>query len=130
MARDRKDKLLTTVPPRFDPDFVRKLDRRFALSRVVADRLAALEAHRGGAEALSYVERSLVRRTVWLELICETYEQRFAQGRETDVGAITQLVNALKGLYKDLGLKPAVRRGSDLQTYLRRSGAGAEAGCA
>jgi len=120
VARDPKDKLLTTVPEKFDPGFVEKMDRRFALSRVVHERIAGLEAHLGGSECLSYVERSLVRRTVWMELITETYEQRFAEGRETDIGALTQLVNALKGLYKDLGLKPVTRPGPDLQSYLRR----------
>lgn len=32
-----------------------------------------------------------------------------ANGTEVDVGALTQLNNTLKGLYKDLGIQPTAR---------------------
>jgi hypothetical protein len=75
------------------------------------------------SEALSYIERSLVRRCVWLELICETYEQRFAEGHETDIGALTQLNNSLKGLYKDLGIKSTARPARRLRDVMNRDSA-------
>jgi hypothetical protein len=102
-----KQKLLTSVPAKFDPDFMERLSRRYSLARVVHDRRDALEAHCGGD--LSYVQRSLVKRLVWLELLTETYEQRVANGEEVDVGALTQLNNTLKGLYKDIGIRPTAR---------------------
>ncbi len=102
MARRPKQKMLTAVPTKkFDPDFIEKLSRRYSLARIVQARRDALEAHCGGA-GLSYVQRSLVKRTVWLELLTETYELKVANGEEVDVGALTQLNNTLKGLYKDL----------------------------
>jgi hypothetical protein len=107
MARKPRQKLLTSVPTKFDPDFIDRLSKRYSLARVVQDRRAALEAHCGGD--LSYVQRSLVKRLVWLELLTETYEQRVANGEEVDVGALTQLNNTLKGLYKDVGLKRTAR---------------------
>lgn len=116
MARKPNEKLLTAVPPKFDPNFIEKLDGRYALTEIVRGRLAALEAHCGGE--LSYVERSLTKRLVWLELITETYEQRFVSGEQIDVGALTQLNNTLKGLYKDLGLKPTARPVRRLHEHL------------
>lgn len=107
MARKPKQKLLTQLPAKFDPDFVERLSKRYSLTHVVQGRLAALEAHVGGAP--SYVQRSLIRRTIWLELLTESYEQKVANGTEVDVGALTQLNNTLKGLYKDLGIGPTAR---------------------
>jgi hypothetical protein len=107
MARKPKQKLLTQLPVKFDPDFIERLSKRYSLARIVQARREALEAHCGGD--LSYVQRSLVKRTVWLELLTESYEQRVASGEQIDVGALTQLNNTLKGLYKDLGIKPTAR---------------------
>src|SRR5437660_12751423 len=107
MARRRKQKMLTAVPGSFDPNFIERLSSRYALKDVILGRLAALEAHVGGEP--SYVQRSLIKRLLWLELVTESYEQKFISGETVDVGALTQLNNTLKGLYKDLGLKPTAR---------------------
>ncbi|MGC8519281.1 MAG: hypothetical protein ACP5P4_12260 [Steroidobacteraceae bacterium] len=89
-----------------------RLSKRYAIARVVMARRDALEAHCGGD--LSYVQRSLIKRTIWLELLVESYEQRVAAGAEVDIGAITQLNNTLKGLYKDLGIQRTARRAESL----------------
>lgn len=107
MARRPKQKLLTQLPAKFDPNFIDRLSKRYSLARVVQARREALEAHCGGDP--SYVQRSLVKRTVWLELLTESYEQKVAAGETVDVGALTQLNNTLKGLYKDLGIRPTAR---------------------
>lgn len=114
MARRPKQKLLTSVPAKFDPNFIDRLSRRYSLARIVQGRRAELEAHCGGD--LSYVQRSMVKRLVWLELLTETYEQRVANGDVVDVGALTQLNNTLKGLYKDLGLRRTARPVQPLDT--------------
>jgi hypothetical protein len=107
MARKGKQKMLTAVPRKFDPNFIDHLDARFKLAAVVKGRRDALEAHRGGD--IGYVERSLITRLVWLELMTESYEMKFANGEPVDVGALTQLNNTLKGLYKELGIRPTAR---------------------
>ena len=107
MAREPKHKLLTSLPADFDPKFMDNLSRRYGIGRIVLARYDALEAHCGGS--LSYVQQSMVKRVIWLELIVESYEQRFAIGEQVDVGAISQLGNTLKGYYKDLGLNPTAR---------------------
>lgn len=108
VARRPKQKMLVAVPAKFDPDFIEKLSKRYTLTRIVRERLEALEAHVGGGD-LSYIQRSLMKRLIWLELITELHEQRFVNGEAVDIGALTQLNNALKGLYKALGLKPQAR---------------------
>ena len=117
MARRPKQKLLTQLPVKFDPDFMDRLSKRYSLARVVMARRDALEAHCGGD--LSYVQRSLIKRTVWLELLTESYEQKIAAGEEIDVGALTQLNNSLKGLYKDLGVQRTARRTESLAEIMR-----------
>ena len=110
VARKAKQKMLTSLPTRrFDPDFINRLSRRYSLARIVLDRRDALETHLGGSERLSYVQRSLVKRVIWLELLTERYEQKVANGEEVDVGAISQLGNTLKGFYKDLGVSPTAK---------------------
>ena len=108
MARKPKQKLLTQLPTKFDPDFMERLSKRYSLTRIVQARRDALEAHCGGGD-LSYVQRSLIKRTVWLELLIESYEQKVASGEPVDIGALTQLNNTLKGLYKDLGIRSTAR---------------------
>jgi hypothetical protein len=116
MARKPKQKMLTAVPGKFDPNFIDNLDSRYALAAVVKGRREALEAHRGGN--LSYVERSLITRLVWLELMTESYELKFANGEPVDVGALTQLNNTLKGFYKELGIQPTARPVRRLHEHL------------
>lgn len=118
MARRPKQKMLTTLPGKFDPNFIDRLSRRYALARVVIERRDALEAHLGGADQLSYVQRSLIKRLIWLELLTEQYEQKVANGEQVDIGALTQLNNTLKGLYKELGLKPTPRTVRRLHEHL------------
>lgn len=107
MARKPKQKLLTAVPAKFDPNFIERLNRNYSLAQVVHDRREALVAHLGGS--LSYVQQSLVKRCIWIELLAEVYEQKIANGEEIDVGALTQINNTLKGLYKDIGIKSTAK---------------------
>lgn len=123
MARKPKQKMLTQLPVKFDPNFIERLSRRYSLARIVQARREALEAHCGGGD-LSYVQLSLIKRTVWLELLTESYEQKVASGEPVDVGALTQLNNTLKGLYKDLGIKPTARPITRLRDVMGGTGPG------
>jgi hypothetical protein len=111
-----KQKMLTALPTRFRPDFIDRMNRNYVLARVVLERREALRAHVGGDP--SYVQERLITRTLWLELLVEQYEQKIADGLEVDVGALTQLGNTLKGLYKDLGLTRRAKPATGLQDYL------------
>ena len=82
---------------------------------------AELVAHVGGSP--SPVMESLIRRTVWLELVVQYYEQRFAEGvLDRDGHAIwTQCANTLRGFLKDLGLKSAPKSARTLRDYMDAS---------
>jgi hypothetical protein len=115
MARTAKEKRLATIPSTYIPNFVERLDGRSLLATVIPERIAAIESDLGGPEGLSYARRSLVRRVVWLEAVVETFEQNLASDRITDLGAYTQSINSLLGLYRLLGLERKARA-----TYTRR----------
>jgi len=116
MARRPKQKLLTTVPGSFDPNFIDRLSGRYSMTAIVRDRREALTEHCGGNP--SYVQQSLIKRVLWLELIVENFEQQFASGQPIDIGALTQAGNTLKGYYKDLGIKPTAKPTRSLHEHL------------
>lgn len=114
------------IPATFSSDWIDHLDGRTKLARVVRQRLSSLHSDLGGRDALSYQQRSLCRRAVWLEALIERREVALANGREIDEGAHTQSINALMGVWKALGLQRKAREVPDLHDYLRnREGASA-----
>lgn len=116
MARRGKQKLLTEVPQKFDPDFIDRLNQNYRLANIVHDRREALIAHCGGNP--SYTQTGQIKRLIWLELITESIEQRFANGETVDIGALTQLNNSIKGIYKDLGLRATPKPVKRLHEHL------------
>jgi len=102
----------------FDPKFMERLNQNFDLGEVVHARHADLSAHVGGNP--SPVMESVIRRTVWLELVVSQYEQRFAEGKlDRDGHAIwTQCDNTLRGYLKDLGLERKPRNVRTLREHL------------
>lgn len=116
MARKAKLKVIAALAGNFDPNFIDRLSGRYAMTAIVRERREALTAHCGGAP--NYVQQSLIKRVIWLELIVESFEQAFASGQPLDVGALTQAGNTLKGYYKDLGIQPTARPVRRLHEHL------------
>ena len=110
---------MAELPQRYAADWIEKLDGRTTLAKVVQSRLAELQADLGGLHSLSYQERSLTRRAVWLEALIESREAALARGEEIEEGAHVQSVNALMGVWKALGLQRRAKDVTDLQAYLR-----------
>ena len=108
----------TDLPSRYDERFIVQLDGRFRLAREVRDRLAAVYADLGGEDRLSYLQRSLVKRYVWLELHHEADEARIAKGEVVDVGKHTQRLNSLIGLARTLGIERRAHRVQGLPRLL------------
>jgi len=104
------------LPDRYSEDWLAKLDGRTAIARVIRDRLEELQNDLGGRDQLSYQQRSLAKRAIWLEAIIEQQEIALSRGEEVDQGKLTQAVNSLIGLLKTLGLQ---RRARDLTPSLR-----------
>jgi hypothetical protein len=126
MARGRSTKLLCTLPEKYSSDWMKRLDKRTKIARAVLERIGALESDAGGGEVISHARRSLIRRAVWIEALCEGNELRLAAGEAIDVGALTQLTNSLLGLYRALGLERKARRIPALKGYLEAKAANGE----
>ncbi|MCA1775209.1 MAG: hypothetical protein LC676_06260 [Loktanella sp.] len=77
----------------------------------------------GGVDRLSYAERSLVERALWLEHWLAVQEEALASGQyETfDAGKWTQACNALMGILKTLGIERRAKDVTDLQAYIRQA---------
>jgi hypothetical protein len=106
------------LPDRYSPDWIAKMDGRTTLAKAVTDRLQALQVDLGGPSELSYQEKALCKRIVWLECLIETREAQLAKGEEIDEGKHTQSVNALVGLLKAVGLQRRAAHVPSLRQYL------------
>lgn len=106
------------IPPRYSETWIERMDGRTQVARAIRDRLADLQADLGGPEAMSYQQRSLSKRAIWMEAVIEQQEIALSKGEEIDQGKLTQAVNSLIGLLKTLGLERKARDVPDLQTYL------------
>jgi hypothetical protein len=111
---------LDAIPDRYAPGYLDKLDGRTAIAADMRARWHDLTNDLGGADHLSYAQRSLVERALWLEHWIAGQERELAEGRDADTGRLTQATNALLGLFRTLGLERRSRDVTpDLATYIR-----------
>ncbi len=121
MVRGASTKLTATLPDSYRAGWLDKLDKRTKVARAIMQRIAALTSDAGDADSLSHAKISLIRRAAFLELICESHEIQLVGGQEINVGAYTQSLNSLLGLYRLLGLERKVRPVRALHDHMRRS---------
>lgn len=109
------------VPENFEAGYIGRLDRRTRIGAEMNARWAAFTDDLGGADRLSYAQRSLAERALWLEYWLAWQEEALAEGRmaDFDPGRWTQAANALQGILTKLGLERAQRDVTDLQSYIR-----------
>lgn len=114
-----------TAPPKeYAPGWLQQLDNRTSLAADLRDRWNQITADLGGAESLSYIQRSMVERCLLIEFWLTRMEVELATGgADFDAGKYTQSVNALSGLYSKLGLQ-RVAHDVNLGTFLQNKGAG------
>ena len=108
------------VPSKHHPGWLDSLDSRLSLVKDLRERFTEICEDLGGAESLSYMQRSLVERGLWIEYQITQMERSLAEGGEPDTGKWTQAVNALQGLYARLGIERRARDVPDLKSYLRK----------
>jgi hypothetical protein len=118
MARKESAKLMATLPDKYEAKWLDKLDKRTKVARAVLSRIADFEVDAGGAETLSTARRSLIRHAAWLDAIVDSHELRLAGGEQLDVGAYTQALNSLLGLFRLLGLERRQRPVKGLREHL------------
>ena len=106
------------VPERFRAGWLDALDGRLSLARDLRQRFDEVCSDLGGADSLSYMQRSLVERGLWLEYWLATQESELSKGQDFDVGKWVQAANSLQGIYSKLGLARQARDVPSLQEYL------------
>lgn len=111
-----------SVPSKFQPGWLDALDSRTAIARQMRERYAALTNDLGGVDALSYAQRSLCERGLWLEFWLSQQERELAEGGDFDVGKWVQAANSLQGIYSKLGLERKAKDVPDLQTWMKERG--------
>jgi len=107
------------IPAKHQTGWLEDLDSRTAIAKEMRERYQALTDDLGGLPALSYQQRSLAERSLWLEYWLAAQERTLAEGGEFDVGKWVQAANGLQGIYGKLGLERRARDVPDLQTYLK-----------
>lgn len=118
-----------TLPTRFEPGFIQKLDQRTETARSLRANYEAVCNDLGGEQELSYLQRSLVERALWMEALMADVEYKMMTARQSDdaalitqlIGRWAQMVNAYSGLCARLGLE---RKGRtvDLRSYINANG--------
>jgi hypothetical protein len=124
VARGKSVRLLASIPERYSPDFMDRLDKRTVLGRAVLGRYMAVVSDLGGTEALSNIKHSLVRRFVWFETMIEGMECRAAAGEGVDIGSWTQLTNSWLGIARLLGLERRPRPTETLRDVMNATPGG------
>ena len=129
MAAKRDDKPTDTrgrerrrrdVPDAWHAGILSELDQRTGLARELHERLGALMNDLGGADALSYQQRVLCERAIFLELWCQREEAKLVKaGDVSAVAQWTQASNALAGLLAKLGLERRAKHVPTLSEYLK-----------
>ena len=106
------------VPAKFATGWLEQLDGRTGIAQAMRERHRAFTDDLGGITRLSYAQRSLVERALWLEFWLQTQEQALASGGEFDVGRWTQAANSLQGILAKLGLERTAKDLPDLAQFL------------
>ncbi|ABI56416.1 hypothetical protein ACN2MM_05970 [Alkalilimnicola ehrlichii MLHE-1] len=106
------------IPKQYRPGWLESLDGRYGLARELRARFDEVCNDLGGADRLSYMQRSLVERGLWLEYWLAQQEQALSKGGDFDVGKWVQAANSLQGIYSRLGLERRQRDVPDLAQYL------------
>lgn len=109
---------LQQPPDKFSQGWLDQLDGRTGIAQVMRSRFREFTDDLGGIEHLSYAQRSLVERALWLEYWLADQERALACGEEFNVNRWIQGANSLQGLLSKLGLQRQAKDVS-LGEYLR-----------
>ena len=112
---------LPAPPKAYKPDWLNSLDGRTTVANELRKRHTELCSDLGGFNELSYQQRALIDRALFLEFHLQQEETKLANGADFDSGKWVQACNALNGLLSRLGLQRQVKTIPALQTYLEAS---------
>jgi len=112
--RAERKKKQTTLPARFKPNFLDEADGRIATVKELRRRIDLLKVDTASD---SYQKDILCQRAVFIACQLETQERAAIEGGEFHPGTYTQMVNALVGLLRSLGLEKQAKEVESLEAY-------------
>ena len=118
---------IQTPPGKFSQGWLADLDSRTGIAKQMRERFQSFTNDLGGAERLSYAQRSLCERALWLEFWLASQERELAEGKEFDVGKWVQAANSLQGIMSKLGLSRVAKQAPGIAELIRRNQEGAGA---
>lgn len=106
--------------PNWSHDFLTFVDGSSSLGYALRQRHQALQDYVSGGDPdmLTYPQRSLIRRALWLEARIESDEELFAFGEPLAPGSHATLLNSLVAIYRLLGIEPKVKHTQSLSDYI------------
>ena len=107
---------MAVLPDKQSPGWLASLDGRTIVAQDMAGRFDEVCRDMGGADRLSYMQRSLIERALWIEFWLAQQERQLALGRDIDTGHYVQAANGLQGIFNRLGMD---RRGRDVTPSLQ-----------
>ena len=117
-AKQTRAKPDPTMPARWKPKFLNKMDSRLSLVQQIRRIQNDLAEETG---ATSIIKRALVDRFTFLLTMLQTMEVEALEEGRLDAAAVgrwTQATNALTGIAKQLGLEKKAHRVGSLRTYV------------
>jgi len=109
-----------SVPAKYSTGFLDNLDGRLGVARDLRQRFEALTGDLGGSDSLSYAQRSLCERALFLEFWLARQEATLANGGKFEIGPWVQATNSLQGIFAKLGLKRVAKDVPHLEEWIRR----------
>ena len=107
----------TDLSKRFRADFFQRMDGRVTAVKALRERFNALTTDLGGLDNLSYQEKTLCKRAIFLERHIEGMELLVTKGGAVEVHSYIASINALSGILSRIGLKRRAKQIS-LRDYL------------
>jgi hypothetical protein len=116
---------LTTLPERYEPGFLREMDRRTDLAKRLQHAFDTIVDDVGGEETLSYAQLAFVERFIFLEALVQSWETRIVanpKGTTKLLSRWIQACNAMTGLARTFGLEKVEKRTIGLKAYIEAKG--------
>ena len=111
------------IPSKFKNGWLDQLDGRTGIAQLMQARYDEMTNDLGGSSNLSYMQRSLIERALWLEFFLAQQEQALATGQEFNIAQWIQGANSLQGLLSKLGLERKQRDPVNLSDFLKAKAA-------
>ncbi len=88
----------STLPQKYEPGFLRDMDRRTDIAKRLYAAYDAIVDDVGGTEELSHAKLALIERFVFLEAVIQTWETRIATNPKGTAKLLSRWIQAVNSL--------------------------------